>query len=150
MLAMLSAVIFMSACEPSPPELVWVPAPEFAASLEVSIDPPSDGNYRVGEWIVLHAIRSTGPWQQVRHRDLPKGAKWMREPPFEREEKVEANIRWLVDPNGQCEFNLPDLRKMKARKVRFNTAGDFRLWAVSHTWGSWQVRSNVVELTIDE
>jgi hypothetical protein len=147
-LAMLLATSLVTACGGPPPELVWIPAAGYGAALEIAVDPPAGEAYKVGEWIVLHATRSTGPWKQVAHKDLPEGAGWMREPPPAREEAVEANVRWYADPPGQHEFNLPEPKEIMTRTVRFSSAGVFQLWAESHTWGGEQVRSNIVELAI--
>jgi len=144
------AALWASACDPPPPSRVWVPGPDFVATLDVSIGDGSVAVWRVGEWITLHADRSTGPWVQVARKDLPEGAPWMRQPPPAREYNVEANVRWLVEPEGFSRFNLPGAQDILTRKVQFNTPGNYRLWAESHSWGGGQMKSNVIEIVITE
>ena len=139
----------MSACESPPPEWVWVPAADFEATLHVELGDEPGQPFQVDQWIRLHASRSTGPWVRVKYNELPADARWLTRPPEEREENVEANVRWQVEPGGHHTFNLPTAQDILLRQVRFDAPGRYKVWAEGHTWGGGQVESNVVEISIE-
>ena len=136
--------------EPPPPEWVWVPSSDFEASLYISAGDAPGTVHRVEKWIVLHAERSTGPWIKVRHHDLPEKARWMRSSPPAREEGIEGNVRWFVEPEGSHTFNIPTPAEITARKLRFTQPREYRVWAESSDWAGGSVKSNVLEITITE
>ena len=145
---LLVVTLSTSACDPPAPEWVWVPAPDFEATLHVWVGDEPGESLRVEEWINLHANRSTGPWIRAKYKDLPADARWLTRPPEEREENVEANVHWYVEPSGYHKLNLPTAPDILTRQIQFSEPGQYKIWAESHTWGGGQVESNVVEISI--
>jgi len=142
-------VLLVSGCDPPPPAWVWVPSDDFKARLHVYAGGgASKGVFEAGAWITLHADRSTGPWRRVRYKDLPDGARWMRNPPPAEEHDVEANVRWLAEPSGSHEFNIPTAINITTRKVKFDRPGEYKVWAESRTLAGFDVKSNVIGVTV--
>jgi hypothetical protein len=128
----LTALPLFEACTPEPSE-VFVPGPAFHQSIQLTTARGDSATVRVGEPLLLHARRSTGPWVLTPRRRLAPDACWMRSPPPEVEAEVADNVRWLVEPAGTASFNL-GIRADHAREVRFSSAGVYRLTAQSAGW----------------
>lgn len=146
--AAVSCALLGLTCCASPPEEVWVRDPASPASLRIWLGGGSDAVPTVGRWIDLHAERTTGRWLRVRFDDLEPGSSWLRRPPPAEETGVEANVRWLVEPDGAAEFNLPTAVDPLTRKVRFTAPGTYTVSAQSHSWGGEPILSNRVTVTI--
>lgn len=145
---LLAFAALTAACQPPPPNVVWVPAQDFEATLVVGLDDGSGKEHGIGEWIVLDAERSMGPWIQVAYENLPPKATWLRQPPPAHEEGVQANVRWVVEPSGSCQFNIPTARNIRSRMIQCNQPGIFQLWAESNRPDGGFVKSNILELVI--
>ena len=146
---LLAVAVSACACESPPPEWVWVPAADFEATLEVWLGHEPGRPLRANAWIPLHASRSTGPWIRAKYEDLPADASWLTRPPEAREDHVEANVQWQVEPGGHHRFNLSTAQDILSRRVLFDAPGRYKIWAESHTWGGGPVASNVVEIVIE-
>jgi len=143
-LALASALALHAAsCEPPPPEFVYVRDPESAALLDIAILSPPE-SLVTGGWIRLRADRETGRWLRVARCDLEPGRRWLRQPPPAREEHVESGVTWRVEPAAGAEFNMPTVRDLSLRQVRFAAPGTFSLWATSHTWDGGTVASETL------
>jgi hypothetical protein len=136
------------ACAEPPPEEVWVRDPSAPATLRIWLDEETGRNPTVGTWIDLYAERESGRWRRMRLADLEPGTRWLRRPPETVESNVESNIRWLVEPEGAAEFNLPDADDLFGRRVRFDAPGTYSVWAQSHTWGGDTVVSTPLTVTV--
>jgi hypothetical protein len=142
------AALSATACQPPPPEVVWVPAPDFEAALSARFGEGTPEKHSPGDWIVLHADRSTGPWVQIAYNDLPADASWTVQPPPAIEEGVESSVRWIVEPEGSCRFNIPTERTLETRMIQCSEPGIFELRAESNLPGGRKVASNVLQLVI--
>ena len=146
----LGAFVFAAACGSPPPDVVWVPGDGFMAAVSISVDLAADRTVRVGEELVLHATRTSGPWRQVAADSLEQGACWLVRPPEPVEHEVQASVRWMVEPEGRATFNLPRPADLHRRTVTFAAAGTYRLWALSHAWCGDPVASDAVEVIVVE
>ena len=146
----LGASLLVTACGSPPPGVVWVPGDGFAAAVSVSVDLAGDRTVRVGEELILHATRTSGPWRQVAADSLEQGACWLVRPPADVEREVQASVRWVVEPEGHATFNLPRPPDLHRRTVTFAAAGTYRLWALSHAWCGDPVASDAVEVVVVE
>jgi len=117
------------------PERVFVPAAPFHHEIEVQTAQGLGATVRVGEPLVLHARRMTGPWKEVHRGTLPSDACWVTGPPEDEEPEVADNVHWMVDPDGYATFNL-GLRGDPTRTVHFTRPGQYQLRAVSKTFCS--------------
>lgn len=146
----LGASLLATACGPPAPDVVWVPGDGFSAAVSISVDLAGYCTVRVGEELVLHATRTSGPWRQVAADSLEQGACWLVRPPTDVEQEVQASVRWVVEPEGHGTFNLPRPPDLHRRTVTFAAAGTYRLWAVGHGWCGEPVASETVEFIVVE
>jgi len=130
----LAAVLLLAlACSPEPAE-VWVPGPGFEQTIHITSAQGDRATVRVGEPLVLHAERRSGPWvRRARATLAPDDSCWLRSPPSSPEPEVAGSLRWLVDPPGSATFNL-DLRTDATREVRFSEPGVYRLATRGSGW----------------
>lgn len=123
------ALILLSACGPSGPEYVYVPAPGFSQVMEIEVVRP-DSAVRAGEWLTVRAERRAGPWTRVRREQAGDAHACVRTvPPLVAEYDIEAKVAWHAAPSESAEFQLSgrDFR----REVRFTRPGRYRIWATS-------------------
>ncbi len=146
--AVIGVLLSVAACGPSKPDVVWVPGEGFGAVLSISADLPDGRPLGVGEELVLHATRSSGPWQEVLSDTLADDACWLVHPPAPVETEVQATVRWMVDPAGDAAFNLPRLHDLFSRSVTFSKAGAYRLWAADTIWCGDPVRSETIVVVV--
>jgi len=119
----------MTGCSDVPP-VVFVPGSTFRESLFVASESGLRASVAVGEPLILHAERISGPWRQISRDSLPAGACWLRSAPPEYEPNVAANVRWEVAPDGSATFNVSP-RDDGTRDVRFSEPGQYRVMATS-------------------
>lgn len=143
-----AVLVALGSCAAPPPDEVWVRDPGSEVSVRITLGQTPQESVRVGQWIDLHADRSTGRWIRVRSKDLEPGVRWLVQPPPAEEVGVESNVRWFVEPEGGAEFNLPTAGDRLSRRVRFAAPGTYTVWAQSHTWGGETVRSNRITVAI--
>jgi hypothetical protein len=140
-------LMLLMACDQQP-ERVFVPGKPFRHVVEVRTSQGVAPSIRVGEWLALHARRSTGPWAATERKSLGPDGCWVAPSPAEEEPEVADNLRWIAEPEGKAQFNL-DLLADHTRRVRFSVPGRYVLHATSSTWCSPPVGSNrlIVEVT---
>ena len=126
------AIALLSGCY-SPPDFVFVPGEDFDQSLSIRSEQGLAATVRPDEGLVLHAVRTSGPWIEVRRDSLPVDACWWASPPEPVEEEVAGSVRWRSTPEEAAEFNL-DLRTDGTREVRFSRPGVYDLTAESGAW----------------
>jgi hypothetical protein len=139
----------LAACRPAPVDEV----PEFVylrtESVVVTVEVHAAERVQVGEWLTLRASRSTtGPWRQVRFKDVAQDTPWIGYVPPEREEEVAASLRWFVEPAEGVAFDAwaPTPVPVRERAVRFSQPGTYRLWATSHA--PVDATSNALQVTV--
>ena len=98
-------------------------------TIEISTDRGPTPSLMVGEPLVLHARRTSGPWVET-HREAVAGPCWWGAPPPSVEPEVADNIRWIADPSDAARFNL-DVRSDHAWVFRFSEPGTYVLEARS-------------------
>ena len=118
-------------CSAPEPVNVYVPAPDYRQSLTITADLDPSGSLRAGSWLVLHARRSTGPWQVVQRSEADLTDCWWRRPPPPEEDEVADNVAWKVLPADSILFNLPT-PPVAERRLRLAHPGRYQLWAISH------------------
>jgi hypothetical protein len=128
----LIAALIVVACSYEPSE-VFVPGPGFSQSIRLSTAQGERGIVEVGQPIVLHAQRRSGPWVVAERASLPPDACWLVSAPPELETEVAGSLRWFVEPPGAATFNL-ELRLDQTRDVRFSAPGTYHLSARSSAW----------------
>jgi hypothetical protein len=138
----------MVTCSPPPPR-VFVPGKPFAHTIDVGTSQGPAASVRVGDWLMLHGRRSTGPWTEVDRESLGPDGCWVAPPPPSDETEVADNISWTARPEGKAEFNS-DIRPDRARLVRFKAPGRYVLRASSSTYCSPQVFSNELTVVVTE
>jgi hypothetical protein len=124
-------ILGLSACDPSPPEYVYIRTDSVVVTLMVQ----SESAVHVGDWVRLRASRTTtGHWERVRFADVPQGSAWIGYVPPEHEAEVAANLQWFAEPTEGVEFDsvVPKPVPITERAVRFASPGTYRLWASSH------------------
>jgi hypothetical protein len=126
-----------------------VPDEGFTTTVRIAADVPP-GSLRVGEALVLHATRRSGPWRQVEAASLPDEACRVAAPPPELELEVQSNVHWLVEPPGGAVFNLPRGPDLHLRTVSFSAPGRYLLRARSHAWCGEPVLSEALEIAVAE
>jgi len=144
----LGCLLLVGACSP-PPELVFVPGQPFSHVIDVSTAQGAAATLRVGEWLILHARRATGPWVEVQRKSLGAEGCWVAPPPPAEEAEVADNIHWTAQPEGKAEFNL-EIRSDHTRRVRFSAPGRYVLRANSSTWCSPRAMSNDLTVVVME
>jgi hypothetical protein len=141
-----SVLAMMSGCSDVRNPYLYVPGEGYSCTVNISL--PNEA--KVGEWIPLKASRRCGPWRQVRRSEVTDEAKAYPKQPPEFENDVEANLRWLTDPPNVGRFNVATAeditRNPLERKVRFNQAGVYKIWAI--TAYPTTATSNVETITI--
>jgi hypothetical protein len=122
---------------------VYLPAPGSTPTVEISVPNLA----RQGVWIELNARRRNGRWTRVRRRDVARGQSAAPVEPPAIEEGVQANVRWIVEPGGIAEFNLPtpDGDPFR-RRVRFQQPGVYTIRA--HSAYPASVDSQTITVTV--
>jgi len=118
--------LLLAGCQRKP-EFVFVPARDYQLSIVIQV--PSKG--KADQWIALQAHRRSGPWKQIRYKDLVEGVSWFETPPPSEEPEVADNLRWIIEPSKDVRFNLPTElpNKNHERFVMFRNPGIYRLLA---------------------
>jgi len=130
----LIAALLGAACSGEPSD-VFVPGPGFRQSIQLSTAQGDHANVVVGQPLVLHAERRSGPWVLAERASLPPESCWLVSAPAELELEVAGSLRWLVEPPEAATFNV-DLRLDQTREVRFLGPGVYHLSAESSGWCS--------------
>lgn len=146
--SVLGVVALLTACA-RPPERVFVPGKPFRHEVEVRTAQGPAARVRAGEWLTLHARRTTGPWMPVERRSLGSDGCWVASPPPADEAEVADNLRWVAAPEGKAEFNL-DMLPDHTRRVRFSAPGRYVLQASSSTWCSPPAGSAELTVVVEE
>ena len=139
------ALLLLAACT-SPPDRVFVPGTPFRHLVDVRTSQGPSADARVGEWITLHARRTTGPWTNVDRKSLGPDGCWVAPAPPPEETEVAADLSWSADPQAG-EFD-DGLRDDHTRRVRFTRPGRYSLKATSSTPCSPKVDSNELVVVV--
>lgn len=113
--------------------VVYVPGGSFEEELFLTTSRGQAPRVRVGEPLVLHAQRRSGPWFPVPQRDVEEGQCSLTTLPPQLEPEVAASVRWIVVPEGHATFDV-GLREDGTREVRFDAPGLYLLTAESGSW----------------
>ncbi len=117
--------------EEDQPEFVYVRSSDVTVEIQFRANQSAE----VGEWIELRASRTIeGDWIKKAFADLQEDELWRSKPPPKFEEEVAANLFWHTDPKGNAHFDtgVESLNMGMKRKVKFQEAGEYRLWATSY------------------
>jgi hypothetical protein len=134
-------------CSPEPEsEQVFVPGPSFSQVVRISSSQGDEPRVAVGQPLVLHAARKSGPWVPAQRKALAADACWVAQPPGE-EAEVSDNLRWIAEPEGAATFNVT-YRRDHTREVRFSAPGRYRLRARSSLWCSPPQESNDITVYV--
>ncbi len=139
-IGMFGFLMLLFACT-SQPERVFVPGTRFRHVVDVRTSQGRFADARVGEWVILHARRTTGPWTNVDRKSLGPDGCWVGLAPPADEEEVATDLTWVADPAGPGQFDN-GLRSDHTRRVRFAKPGRYTLKATSSTWCSPKVQSH--------
>ncbi len=123
-------LLALSGCTDPVPATIYVPASDYRQVLTVSAELDSSGRVRAGGWLLLHARRSTGPWQAVPKSQADTTDCWWRQAPPTDEAEVASNVVWTVAPADSFQFNQPTPPAWK-RRLKLGRPGHYRLWATS-------------------
>lgn len=127
--------------------VVFVPGESFRQSIQISTEQGEQATVKVGQPLVLHASRTSGPWLAREQRSLPPDACWLASPPPEHEVEVADNLKWSVDQPGVATFNV-GLRSERTREVRFSAPGVYQLTAESSAWCGEPYGGNAVTVSV--
>ena len=144
-LALASVVLAAWSCSEKP-SVAYVPGPSFSQSVQITTAQGDQPRIAVGEALVLHASRRSGPWVAVAAQSLTAGACSVPSPPPATESEVAGNVRWMTDTTA-AHFNV-DYRDDLTRTVRFTRPGTFTLVARSHSLCGPQYESNVISVDV--
>lgn len=125
----LTIALGASGCRDAP-STVYVRAPSYEEGLHLMTSHGKIARSRVGEPVVLHAQRRSGPWFAVPESDLEPGQCSVSILPPQLEAEVAGEVRWLVEPEGHASFNT-DLRTDGSRTVTFDAPGVYTMTAES-------------------
>jgi hypothetical protein len=145
---MVGTIVLAAGCD-RPPDRVFVPGRPFTHVVEVRTSQGGAAEVRAGEWLTLHARRSTGPWVEVARTSLGPEGCWVAPPPPAVEEEVADNVTWTAPPASGGRFNL-EIFPDHTRRVRFAAPGRYTLRASSTTWCSPAVDSNELTVVVRE
>jgi len=107
---------------------VYAPTPGSTPTLEVAIP----RLVREGEWVRLGAWRRHGTWRRMMQRQVRPGQFATPFEPRAPEEMLQADLRWIVDPDGAAELGLPSPDGHPyARRIRFRKPGKYQVRACS-------------------
>ena len=113
-----TGVLALAACD-RPPDRVFVPGKPFRHVVEVRTAKGDAAEVLVGEWLTLHARRTTGPWVEVERKTLGPEGCWVAPAPAPQEEEVADDLTWTALPAGAGRFNL-EIAPDHTRRVRFS------------------------------
>jgi hypothetical protein len=134
-------------CSPEPgPEQVFVPGATFSQEVRISSSQGDEPRVTVGQPLVLHAVRKSGPWVPAQRKALAADACWVAQPPGE-EAEVSDNLRWIAEPDEAATFNVV-YRQDHTREVRFSAPGTYRLRASSSLWCRPGPESNAITVSV--
>jgi hypothetical protein len=139
-------LLLAAACSQEPAH-VFVPGASFRQSIRLWTDQGERATVGVGDALVLHAQRSSGPWIATERAALSADACWLVAPPEDPEPEVAGNLRWIVEPPGAATFNV-DLRLDQTREVRFSKPGVYHVSARSSVWCSDPYGGNTLTVTV--
>jgi hypothetical protein len=113
-------------CAEKPPEWIFIPANSYRCDVTIEIRSP----VKVGEEVLLHAVRTNGPWKRVRPGEALAGVTpWGKEPPAHQSGfDVTGSLHWQVTPAGFAQFSGEARRE---RTIRFGKAGHYRIKAIN-------------------
>jgi hypothetical protein len=128
------------------PARVFVPGHAYTESIRVWTEQGESASVRVGDPLVLHAERRSGPWIEVDHDSLPPGACWWTSAPtFEQE--VAGTLKWTAEPSEPAVFNT-NLRLDGSREVRFTRPGTYTLTPESSGWCGEPYEGNALRVAV--
>lgn len=110
--------------------VVYVPGPGFTESLHLTTARRARARVTLGEPLVLHAQRRSGPWVATPSGDVEEGQCTSSTPPPELEIEVADRVTWLVSPQGHASL-APAEEGRGAMEVRFDSVGTYHLSAES-------------------
>ena len=120
-----AAVLLLCGCSKT-----YVPDEGYSCTVTISL--PDDGT--VGEWIPVHAARTSGPWK-IKNSGLPAGEHELPKPPPAREEEVADNLFWLVDPAEPARFDSLTMKQVRenrhGRRIMFTAPGVYKIHAIT-------------------
>jgi hypothetical protein len=143
------ALAGLVACTPDP-HRVFVQGTPFRHVVRITTERGDSPSVLVGEPLVLHASRESGPWVEKPRSAAPEDGCWV-EVVRPQEAEVAANLDWHVTPAGAATFNVPTLADVGdlTRTVRFSKPGEYRLSATSALPCSRQ-DTNVLTVSVRE
>jgi len=142
----LGIAVLVCGCSPEP-ELVFIPGPSFSQVVRISSSQGDAPHVAVGQPLVLHAVRQSGPWVPARRTALAAGACWVGAQPPREEAEVSDNLRWVAEPEGAATFNVR-YRPDHTREVHFSAPGQYRLKASSSLWCGPPQESNAITVSV--
>jgi len=142
-----SVVAVLLGCDGPRPAEVYVPGARFTTTVVARTAGGDSATVRVGEPLVLHAVRRSGPWVIAAPDTLAPDAPWMIEPPPNPEIEVADNLHWIVEPPGAATFNL-GVRPDHTREVIFEEPGTYTLIGRSATLTGEPVDAAPLHVTV--
>lgn len=131
------------------PDDVYIPAPDYIQTLEISTTSGNPVRVEVGEPVVLTARRTSGPWIAAKRVELAPHACWLTEPAPPVEDEVAANLRWTVVPERDVVgFNL-NLRPDHRRALTLGRPGRYEIHGESAAWCDGPHPGNPVTVIVE-
>lgn len=124
---------------------VFVPGTAYTETVRAWTEQGDTARVRVGEALVLHAERHSGPWVEVDRGSLDAGACWVARDPGH-EEEVAGMIGWYVNPPGAAEFG--GFRTDLSADVTFSRPGTYALTPGSNGLCSAPYLGNVLHVIV--
>lgn len=127
--SLLLAPVLLAGCR-GDDTVVYVPGPSFIESLHLTTSRRARARVQLGEPLVLHAQRRSGPWLATTAGEVEEGQCTSPTPPPELEIEVADRVTWLVSPQGHASLAPADEGR-GAMEVRFDSVGTYHLSAES-------------------
>ncbi|MDX1647696.1 MAG: hypothetical protein R3304_11175 [Longimicrobiales bacterium] len=139
-------VTFGSACG-GDDTVVYVPGPGFVEDLHLITGRGFTPRVEVGEPLVLHAQRRSGPWIPAERRRV--GDEECVSPilPPQLEAEVAARVTWLVDPQGRATLNAGT--EAGTMEVRFDGPGTYFVTAQAPSPCGDPLRGDTLVITVE-
>ena len=144
----LALVISQAACG-GDDTVVYVPGASFVESLYVTTARGAQVRARLGDPVLLHAQRRSGPWVPVEAGDVEEGQCTSPTLPEQLEIEVADRVTWLIDPQGHATLR-PSAEEEGAMEIRFDSVGTYRLTAESPSACGEAFRGGIVVVEVVE